>query len=50
MELIGSLDVGNFFEHIHKLRQIEKLCKPCTRPIAGAFRGKFQRRDRFAKS
>ena len=44
MELVCRLDVRNLFEHIHKLREIEELSKPCPRPVARAFRRKLQSR------
>ena len=44
MELVCRFDVRNLFEHIHKLREIEELSKPCPRPVACAFRRKLQSR------
>ena len=37
MQLIGSLDICHFLEHIHQLRQVEKFCKSCSCPVSGSF-------------
>ena len=41
IQLIGSLDVRNFLEHIHKLWQIEELCKSGSGSVAGSFGVEF---------
>ena len=33
IQLIGSLDVCDLLEYAHKLREVEKLRKSCTRAI-----------------
>ena len=38
MQLIGSLDICHFLEHIHQLRQVEEFCKSCSCPVSGSFR------------
>ena len=49
VELVGGLDVGHLFEHIHQLRQVKEPGKPGPRPVAGALRGQFQGGDGLAK-
>ena len=49
MKLVGGLDVSNFFEHRHQFREIEKLCKTRSRPIAHTLRGEFDGGGGFAK-
>ena len=41
VELVGSLDVSNFAEQVHQLREIEKLGEAGARPVAGAFGNEF---------
>lgn len=41
MKLICGLDVGGFFEQGHQLGQVEELGKPCSCPVASAFRGQL---------
>ena len=38
MQLIGSLDIRHFLEHVHQLRQVEEFCKSCSCPVSGSFR------------
>ena len=39
LQHVGSLNVGTLFEHIHKLGQIVKLCKPCFGAVAVSLGG-----------
>ena len=39
LQHIGGLNVGTLFEHIHKLGQIVKLCKPCFGTVAVSLGG-----------
>ena len=50
MELIGCLDVCNFLEQGHQLRQVEELGKPCPCAIAGALGSQFNRRCGLTES
>ena len=43
VELIGRLDICDFFEQGHQLRQIKELGKSGSCPIAGALRSQFNR-------
>ena len=49
LQHIGGLNVGTLLEHIHKLGQIVKLCKPCFRTVAVALGGQFNRGNALAK-
>ena len=50
IQLIGGLNVSNFAEQVHQLREIEKLGEAGARPVASAFRCQLQRRRRFTKA
>ena len=50
IQLVGSLDVRNFLEHIHKLWQVEELCKSSSGSVAGSFRCKFNGSRSLTKS
>ena len=49
MQLIGSLDIRHFLEHVHQLRQVEELCKSCSCPISGSFRCQLDSRGGLTK-
>ena len=38
MQLIGSLDIRHFLEHVHQLRQVEEFCKSRSCPVSGSLR------------
>ena len=50
VQLVGSLDVRHFFEQVHQLWQVKELGKPCSCPVAGAFRCQLQCCDGLSKS
>ena len=50
IQLIGSLNVGHFFEQVHQLRQIKELAESRSCPVAGAFRCQLQCCDGLPKS
>ena len=50
IQLIGGLNVSNFAEQVHQLREIEKLGEAGARPVAGAFRCQFQGCDGFSET
>ena len=41
IQLVGGLNVRNFFEQVHQLRQIKELTESRSCPVAGAFGGEF---------
>ena len=41
IQLIGSLNVGHFFEQVHQLRQVKELAESRSCPVAGAFGVEF---------
>ena len=50
VQLVGGLDVRHFFEQVHQLWQVKELGKPCSCPVAGAFRCQLQCCDGLSKS
>ncbi|SCI03351.1 Uncharacterised protein [uncultured Clostridium sp.] len=50
VQLIGSLNVGHFFEQVHQLRQVKELAESRSCPVAGAFRCQLQCCDGLSKS
>ena len=49
LQHISGLNVGTLLEHIHKLGQIVKLCKPCFGAVAVALGGQLNRGNALAK-
>ena len=41
IQLVGSLNIGYFFEQVHQLRQIKELAESRSCPVAGAFGNEF---------
>ena len=50
IQLISRLDVRNFLEKVHQLREVEELRKARPRPIARPFRSEFNRGRGFPES
>ena len=50
IQLVGSLNVGHFFEQVHQLREVEELTESRSCPVAGAFRCQLQCCDSLPKS
>ena len=49
MKLVRGFNVGDLFEHIHQLREIEELCKTGARTVSGTLRCKLDGRTGFTK-
>ena len=49
-KLVGGFYVRHLFEHVHQLREVEKLRKPCPRTVSCSFRGQFYCRLCFPES
>ena len=50
IQLVGSLNVGHFFEQIHQLRQVKELAESRSCPVAGSLRCQLQCCDGLPKS
>ena len=50
IQLVGSLNVGHFFEQVHQLRQIKELAESRSCPVAGSLRCQLQCCDGLPKS
>ena len=50
IQLVGSLNVGHFFEQVHQLRQVKELAESRSCPVAGSLRCQLQCCDSLPKS